>query len=587
MEFVILNSIYVAEYQPRGLHLRSDVTEDFLISKGLQRPSQLEAIADQFDLKQLVYFLGEVCKEQTLDTWVEFSSSQDVASERVEICRLVTELMPESKDVYQAEIREIMQRLQIKKRLREIDQSKIYVDIESVKRSARNDLKDSFARYEAFLDSGMSTEDKEIRKKTAKILLEADVNALVSLEFPRHEMSALFETMIVRLRNEFVSNNQHGLDGYLSVRISHNTLAGQLWSFLENEHLLVYRDAEKDGYKTNEFWTEQLGIQEHSYDGEIIQSALGNLTKSYDKLVTEIRKEWIQVRKSSDGSGMIDFRLTELELGYLSIRMTPGMSMDTFIEQVIDYFFTFKLEPSLARIRERLQEETKPRINDLLISLQTSCDELNVDSRKLRSAIGRARTNSQITIDRIAEWFRLSRIEKREPFSIDEAISICDASIKTACSDFSFKHNPSEEMNEFKIQGNLTSFVDLIFIAFDNVVRRSGELPPPVAKVYSEYSIDRVRIRIENDIAASVWSEENQARIDQMRAKVEKEPFSKSVNQEGGTGFYKMHKILHHDFSVPDHTVIPGLDFGFMEKTAFFVEFTIPILTFQTLEDDT
>ena len=585
LEYVIICYLYVLDFEPHLQHISRDASEDFLMDYNIGRPSQMRAIANQFNKKQLIYFLKEICVEQTMDTWVEFSSSQEVAKERIEICRLIIDLEPDIKDECQAEIRDIIQRLKIKERLRKIDQSKIYVDVESVTRTARQDLTDSYARYSSFLENGMSPEDIEVREQVAKMVATEDVNALLSLEYPQHEMSTLFETMVIHLRNEFVSSNQHGLDGYLSVRIRHNTLAGQLWSPFDNEHLLVFKDSSKNNYKPNSHWIEQLKIELKSDDYKILQNAFIHFTRTYEDLIEEIEHVWIQVRKSNDAVGLIDFRLSNTEICYLSTITTPGKTIDEFLDLIIGHFFSAKLEPSLITIREKLQDEIKVKINNLLTDLQTSCEAISVNTSTLRSSIGRARTNAQITIDRIIEWFRLSIIEKREPFSIDEAISISDASIQTVCPEFKSNYYPPDKIMDFKLEGNLTSFVDLLFIAFDNVVRRSGLADNFSAEIYSEWSDKIVKVRIENRIAKSILTEANMSRVKKTLEEVKRHPYSKSVNQEGGTGFYKMQKILHHDFVPIGKKEKPALDFGFIDEASFFVEFSIPLISLQTLED--
>ena len=584
IEYVILCSLYVENFNPSSTYIISDACEDFLIAHDIQRPSQIYDLKNHFDNDTLVYFLSQVCREQTMDTWMEFNSSQEVSNERVEICKLIVNLDKSMKDISQTEIKEIIQKLKIKERLREIDQSKIYVDVESVKKVSQTALKDDFARYIAFLTSGMTEDDIVIRKKTADIIANNDVEALFNLNFPKHEMSALFNKMVITLRDEFVSSNQHGLEGYLSVRIRHNTLTGQLWNPLESENLLVYKYNEGKDYKPNDYWINLLNLEEGTDDYEIINNALIHLTKKYEEIINVIKQKWIHVRKDNNTDGLIDFRLTEIELGYLSTFITKDTSIDSFIDSINDYFFSAKLDPGLSTIRENLQTIIKRSVYDLLTEVQTKCELVSVDISKLRAAIGRARTNSQVIIDRIKEWFRLSSIEKREPFSVEEVVSISDASIKTVCPDFRSKYIPSEGMLNFVVQGKLTSFVDLLFIAFDNIVQHSGIFLNPTGAVYASYDNNSIKVRIENEVSDIVSSQRNKDHVKNMRTKVINNPFSKSVMKEGGTGFFKMQKILHHDFTSPSSDIKPTLDFGFFDNSMFFVEIVIPILSIQSIE---
>jgi hypothetical protein len=586
LEYVIFCSLYVDEEATQQQYIRNDSAEDFLSAHGVSMPSCITTLAGNFDKDLLVYFLSKVCKESTYDTWMNFDCSKDVAKERVEICRAIIQLEPAMKDECQAEIRDIMQRLKIKERLREIDQSKIYVDVESVKKAARKNLGDSFARYLSFVESGMTHEDIEIRKMTASFIAEKNIDALVSLEYPQHEMSSLLGNMVVLLRDEFVSSNQHGLDGYLSVRIRHNTLAGQLWSPFDNEHLHLTKGSSGNGEAHDGYWSNRLGMPADSYDFHLFTQALSIFNDAYEELIGEIKSTWIKVAKTKEDPGFINFMLTKPEIGYLSLQVKPNMEFDTFLDSVIDYFFHAKLEPSLERVRSSLQTEAKSRINKLLDELSVSCEAISLDTSALRAAIGHARTNSQTTIDRLTEWFRVAVIEKREPFSIEEAVSITDASIKTACSEFksNYRHM-TPEMADYKMQANLTSFVDLLFIAFDNVVRWS-DMGVPSADVCVGFVDNSVVVKIESPVSKTVNSTENISRVKSIYEKVQLDPFSQSVTKEGGSGFYKMQKILHHDFALENIDRKPSLSFEFTDNDTFLVTFKIPISEVRCLEEN-
>lgn len=579
LDFAVFTDLYVSRSPLDLAYLRSFAAEDFLSENSLERPSELRNHTNSYQHSLLIYFLRNMCIESVMDSWVVFSGSQEVATERASICQLLSELDSDNREEYQAQIRDIMRRLTLSKRLREVEQSKIHVDTSSVKIVARQTLLESFNRYMDFVRTGMSPEEKSILLDTRKRVARGDIESLLSDAFPRNEMTELFESIVARLRDEFVSSSQHGLDGYLSVRVRHGTLAGQLRGPLEAENLVTLCDSKSGDYKTNTFWPETLDLKDNT-EITILQDALSEFTASFDALIEEMKSSWLQIKKAPEGLGLIDFTLLRPEVNYLSTGVREDMSFDAFLEYVFTYFFSEKLEPSLMRIRQDLQNRAKPQVNSMLLKLQTTVeDALGTETTcSLRSAIGRARGQIQNVLDRITEWFRLSTAEMlREPFSIEEAVNIGTASIRASCPDFQANLKLSEELQNFQISGSLPSFVDLLFLVFENAVRHSQLFPSPVVDITVSLSGDILCIHAENELGAGVSGAGSLDKVELIRNNLKFNVFSPYVKMEGGTGFYKMQKILHHDFLSPSGDRKPTLDFGISENDRFFVNMTIPV----------
>ena len=261
LSWAICCDIHASQIGAEGQHLRRVIYDDYVAAKGVQRVSELTPPEKPEELRKHIYFLREICVENVMDTSIVFDSSSDVANERVAICQLLAKLDPPNAERFQSESRGILQRLTVRKRFREIEHSKIYVDIEGLKAAARNDLKEDYARYQTFLAKGLSSEDQAYFNTIKQKREKGDISALFSMDVPRNERTALLDSMVLRLRDEFVSNTEHGLDGYLSVRIRHGTLAGQLRSPLESEFLLTPKDLKTGQHLPNTEWMNRLGLE--------------------------------------------------------------------------------------------------------------------------------------------------------------------------------------------------------------------------------------------------------------------------------------------------------------------------------------
>lgn len=578
LSYVIFVDLCVSYIDTHSINLRSYACEDFLIAHKLRKPSDIVHITKNFKSDELRYFLDNICVEQVLDGWTEFSSSNEVFRERVSICQILIDLDKNNKEKYQAEIKNIMMRLTIKERLREIEQSKVYIDTDSVKKVACQNLIEQYSRYLSFMRSGLLDDELSILNDAKQKMLGGDIETLLSTTIPRNEVYALFEYMISYIRNEFVSSSRHGLDGYLSVRIRHGTLATQLRSPLEVEHLLTLKNSDTDKYNENEYWAQRLNvISDVAYYK--VQEAFKEFSKGVDDLINLIINEWIQIRKTEEGKGLFDFRLLSPEVNVLMTLVDRNTSLNEFVDIVVDYFLNNRITPSLESIRGKLERVAKPKLNNLLTGLQTAIEELGSVQgiTDLRRAINSSRTIVQNTFIRIINWFYPSSLPADDPFCIEEIVKISEASIRTAYPDFEVALNVSSDMEEFRIKGSLASFVDILFLAFENLAKHAHIRPIPKAEINVTLEEQYIRIFIENNIGPNVKNATNVQRIAKIKEAVRKQPFSQSVRKEGGSGFHKIQKILHHDFNLQNKKIKPTLDFGFAKNNKFYVELHIPV----------
>jgi hypothetical protein len=552
-------------------NIRGYAYEDFLFANDIARPSQLRNILDRLDRSKAIYFLRYLCVESIMDGSTVFNGSRDVAEERLEVCRLLVELNEGSVEEYRTEIKDILRRLMIQKRIREIEQSKIYVDIEGIRKKVGKTMKESFNRYISFLKNNVDVEVTSEIKEAIKLANAGNIEKLARMVLPQNEMSDIFKRMVIELRDEFVSSNAHGLDGYLSVRIRHGTLEGQLRKPLEEANLITERDSTTGSYKPNVYWIAKLRVNEDSLKERLIQS-FASFAEEFDELVQTIKNDWVQVGKSPSDRGLFSFIVTEPLIVLYSDYVTQETSFEEFLDYIFGELFGL-LQDNLERVRKAINGEAKSRVNDLLTALQADVDSLGhyIDTRDLSNAITAARTEMQNVFNRVTEWFRLSKSTANEPLLLEDAISISEESVKAPSHNFSVQISLPKDREIFFQGDRLMSFVDIMYIVFENIIRHSKVEGGSRAYVTVSYQERTLHFFIENDISKEVLLSQSRVRVGAIKSAILEGRYLTSVNTEGGTGLHKIWKILAHDF----HTETE-LNFGFSDGGRFFVEFTLP-----------
>ena len=566
---------------------RNDAAEDFLEAQGLEKPSQIGPVADQFDRGLLLYYLRYVCVESVMDSSVVYEGSRDLAEERQAVCSLLARLDPSNSDLYTSEAHDIGRRLTIQRRMREIETSRIYVDVDGVRRAAEVRVREAFNRYAAYIRDGIDDETSATLAEAASKAEEGDVDALMALQLPQNEVRALLAGIVTDIRDEFVSSTEHGLDGYLSVRVRHGALSNELRIPLESAHLVTKEDGTTGEYRDNDHWPEAFGLDLDTADA--LSAELSTFSRGVDELIQEIKDDWIQIKRSPKDTGLFDFMLREFEVSYMASGTHADTPFEEFLEKVLDHFRT-RLQVMLKVVQREVTTLGKRKANELMGQLQRRVNDLGLGWQvgELTAAINLARTNLFAAFDRVGEWFQLSAASRQAAFSLDEIVSISEAHIQRSVPEFhaAVTYDPvdRDDMNpqEIVIVNNLVSFGDVMFMALDNVVKHShlGEAPSAAVTITlleEPVGESRIRFRIENQLGPGAASVDNHERVAALRQELREDRLGEAVSTEGGTGLLKIWKTILHDFDMPDAGSKPNMDFGFCGQDRFFLSFEFPV----------
>lgn len=571
IEIPILYDMYQKKYSGKYEHLRRYSFLDYVESTGSKKPSQIINNSAHIQRNVLIYFLYNLCVEHNMD--LTFSGSEQVAKERADICKYLAEIDSENINIYQSEIKDIYRKLIVKSKAQDVEKSKIYVDLTSLKMEARKVLKEKFDRYKAYLAEGLDEKSFEYMRKIKEAVREGFSRSFFDFAAPENEMTSIASSLIVGLRDLFVSNSHHGLDGYLCVRIRHGTLLAKLRGPLEAENLITRIDSQTKKYKENKELIALIGATDERLI-KAISKCFDDFSIKYDKLLMKINKEWIQVKTKNDDVGLFDLTLYNLHIGLLTAHVTQDTTFEEFVDYVFDVFFN-KLEHSLKHIRYKIQYEAKEEaislVSDLAKNIASYSSDINISD--IICSINSARTRLQFAFDRVTEWFNLYQTAEKQPFKIEEAIEIGKESIKTFCPQFKVNLFDNKSLCDTYISGSLASFVDIVFNIFENSVKYAGFDDGICVNISLDSGLDYISIDFKNPVAAGVY-DATIDKVTQLASKIQKSKEDLLLCTEGGTGFYKIMKILKHDFNF-SRTQDPILDFGFYDEFCFHVNIKI------------
>lgn len=121
------------------------------------------------------------------------------------------------------------------------------------------------------------------------------------------------------LRDRFLSDPKYGLDFFLSTRIRHGTLVNQIRHEFQ-AHNLVTNIGENNQYKDDEFWTNDMKLQddEKKY---YVRQCLKQFSASLDAYIFRLKDEVIQIKTeliNTNKKAAFDFSLSQIDsyIGY-------------------------------------------------------------------------------------------------------------------------------------------------------------------------------------------------------------------------------------------------------------------------------
>jgi hypothetical protein len=418
--------------------VKSIAYEDLLNYYGITKPSDLLNIEQTFDQVYMIYFLRNICVLQIMDSSIWFNSSEEVERERIAVCQILIKLDPENTEDYLREVKSITQSLIIRKGMREIEKSKIFVNVDGIKKAVENNLRESYNRYQGLLNGGYTSDQPDFITITSKQEKGAQ------FKIPNNEKNGLLTNMILQLRNNFVSSNEYGLDCYLSVGIRHGTLAGQLRSPFAK--LITSRDHVSNLYRDNEYWKEKYKCYD-AISVDYVLKSLAEFSSKIDELIDLLKNKWIQIKKYNNDEGLFDYTITEGIIRLIQDKILISTPYEEFVEIVFEVLWSMT-EINLANVRDSISYELKKMFNDVFNLLQRKLDEVKfkIDLLELNYYIYSSRTTIQYELDRIANWFKLAATTEIPLYTLDIALNIALEMLKSIYSNEAI--NPEVKIDE-------------------------------------------------------------------------------------------------------------------------------------------
>jgi hypothetical protein len=563
----IILDLYSRFVSDRFDNIRAYAYEDFLIAHGVERPSELARSVNRFDQKFLTYYLAKVCSPDIMQVSSTFRGSKELEKERVEVCSLLRQIDETKTKDYELEIKEITRNQLIQMGARHFDLSRIFVDVVAIRRWAERNLREGYTRYRALLEAGVDIGAHAFEEALSDALSEGPTEeaaaAAATLALPKNEATDLLFDLVSRVFFECMKNPEYGLDCYLSMRIRHGALSGQLRGPLEEEKVITQRESGSRQYKSNEYWLDRLTSPSSGVRPQL-DALLRRFSHEYDTIIENFAGQFVQVHTTEKQAGLFNTAIPEVYFGALASDIKQDTSFDDFISRCFDLFWRC-VERDLVVLRDKIDREIKLSVNSLFATFQSDLATMWIldQPQELGRAMSIAQTGEQNALNQVNEWFRLRKPETVPRLRLEEIIDICMKCMDKIHPDFD--PQITQTIPALPPVIDWTPLSDVFFIVFENIQNHSG-MQNPMVEISAVEHEDQVRISIKSQVGGYGAIEQARRKIAEIKAAISEGAYQRSVRSEGGTGLMKLRKIIGK---------VRHLDFGFASDAQFYVEFDL------------
>ncbi|MGH1257159.1 MULTISPECIES: hypothetical protein [Bacillus] len=502
--------------------------------------------------------------------------------------------------LHQKEIKEINKNLSIQKRIKSVDEKKIFVDIEGILKEFDSIYKERFKKY--VMSEGVDTDLRYYDLKEELQTLSIQVNDEVQLVFtsnPERKFRYLiFKDMIDDFRTEALTNSKYGLGKFLSSRIRHGALENTLTKSFKNHKLLSLKQNNELGnlvlHKDRE---DEINYHSNSRNSEIMEEIKIKLNLFSQKIVDKIEeiKEWIRIKDKHYPQGMFDYQLMDgLGVLYLYREFKDITDYNSFYTAITDSFWKIT-ERNLKGIRVRFTREVYEYFTECLEGLSKDLDtlrlnnmdpEIDVISGILLKDINLCKVGIKTDLNEISNWFVVRRVNDFHDFYFQELIDTSLEIIRKSNKDFDKIQITSNVETELQIKGEYFNYlVDVFYMLYSNALEHSGfnnleELM--IDTEIAEVTKEQIELLLENDpselgivddrekfkevfleerenflaihVKNSLSPEKNSEEIRQIIAeRIDAAMDIKLISEEGGTGISKLYYICKHNLKVTNY----------------------------------
>jgi len=560
--------------------------EMFCENNAIFTPTQLADRVAEFGLKHVIAYLDLVWQPEVMRQTLIYESPTQIEEARIEACQVLARIDPERAREHKEELASRIKQQEISKVTALVEQSKVYVDIDAIKRSLRTRLKSSYAQYKRTL-AQYEKPRSEILQQFQRAFSEMEGTTSLSTilsqlhllddQESQTQSDIQFGAIFSEITKEFLTGD-HGLNAYLSTRVRHGKIVDALRKSVLDEHLVTARQSD-GSYVVNMHWADDLA---EICDVAFVIASLADFSRRFDDTLSSARDKKIQIRTYYDmkpadenSDGLFLYQFSKLERRLMQSYDVDFKDFEELIVKCVDSLWE-KTDSNLVEVRQfiagALRDEIISHFDVLASDISRICGRITPS--RLANAIARSRTSTQQALENVSTWFRRSEVYDRQDFEIDFPCQIAASMVNRTLSMQLPWRGPEYQIDisDSKLPGRaLDSLIDIFYALFENAAKyaESESIALRVTLVLRYQAGD---FQCEASSDGKPPSAERLKILRELKESLQHQESRRLAQLEGRSGFRKILVALNN----PIYRT-PSLDFEHESEGRFIVRFNFRI----------
>lgn len=397
--FVFLNATE-DEQKAHALQMYMNFQDASMISE------LIDAIKDDFPQEKQEIFLFALVEGDILRHLLYIGSTKQMLGEQQIIVQYLTQLNSSNHELYEEYNKQILETMIIYENIRKLDESRIYVNEAAV---IKYELRECENLYRQ-----LATRNEIAKEVTSVYVLQTsedgftedvDVRIMQTGFKTTRNVTTDISTQIFNLICQKYLFSKFGLKTYLSTRIRHGVLEGEIRSVFDSLHLMLTTQDNK--FTPITYWKLTFNLSPAEQDS--LMQKLAFFSAQLGQIIDNFKSEVVQIKTKQEDPGMFDYVLPDEKKSYaVNLAQNKTDSYDEFCASIL-LFLDQVTEQSLVKIREYIHNTLQDKFIQLIGKLENDVEGFSVSHfyPALKQAISQSRENIQGCLVKIEKWFSL------------------------------------------------------------------------------------------------------------------------------------------------------------------------------------
>lgn len=509
------------------------------------------------------YLLRNVCKTSNMK--LLFDNQSDLDNARLNICKYLISKNISDQELID-EIKELNRKITLSKAKKNIETSRIYVDTSVFLGRDSHKYKDLFESYLNHCEKNICSEDDKVLEGIYQVIKDIDyekndfsINEAIASIYPvdlnLSSKNVTFYNLMKLMMHEFTFGEK-GLNNFLSTRIRHGLLPNIIRKCAQDEYILCAEHVEDESIN------ELSKFAKSENEINLLNEFMIRFSKNLESKIERLNDQKIQIsildnliQKDNNlfnDNALFQYNVNPLEAYIIQKNLNLSPTYNDFVKVIVDWLWK-RTDINLKAVRSYLKNEFKDSIlklsEDTKINIPKS---FNIElSNELSNRVNRFKNSFEVNLEKISSWFERSEADNENTsydirIAIETAQDILSLPLKIL------------KVDDIKISSkNLSYIVDILLILFENSISKSGFTKKD--DINAEISIMQpeegtILISCKNNYRSSESVSCLNRKLDFYRESYGNESkMRRYLQQEGGSGLFKIWKIIARDLNTTEH----------------------------------